>query len=867
MFEDNLDNVYEELYRRRTEGLHHRFPGWYRAVVEETNDPLQIRRARIRCPELHNNDVKTEDLPWALPAPWHGGRNAGSWAHPAIKDIVYICFEKNHPYTIIYCSAADPTRRRMYSMWSIYTKSPLSVTEDGTPAETPTEFIEKYLPKDGRPMSMGFNDRYGHFLFFNSVGFAPKTHKVEPASVGTDALAESDFNVAKAQPVDNDPDTKYIAMGTKYGHHMLFGDQGYEWPKEFKGDFEEDKGFEEKRYKYFIKLFNEQKPKERDQRRIEFRTRMGHLIQMRDVGGAKSRSGEYGDQKTIGNSDGRDERWMKFRTKGGHLMQMIDVGFDPEADNYYKRLTQSEFGEEMDNEKELGEDKRMIRLITRHGNMLILDDRGSDPIDASGKLTPHGNGFLLRTRKGFQIQGLDKPELDHLLIVSPKDQIIEINDRLNYINIATASSGQLHTDINPTSLKSTTGTSTYVESSGQKYDPASNTYHMILDKENCMVRLKTPTGAGIEMRDEEAPCGEMVETRDRENRAVWMSAKDNWLLIRGKKGVKYILLDDNDDVILIRNEDGKIQIRAKNNIEIKSDEGDICLEALRGQIGIKAKSIEISTEGATHKIDARGIGTTRTIQGARLEGFHPEMGCLFGEGGTAPGKGSGKPSRKSGSPCEIEDKILLRKKPEDFDKERGCETNKDQKGPVPTSVIISPPGGGGGGGLSSPPSPANPPPRSLTSPEDIPSASDPPPPPLVEDPIEDISPGGGGVLWYGLSAKFQDEVEELGLLTASLSNNLNTPNTPEDEIATEIHLARSIDIASGSKQAILSQKRYGDFTFILRIRNVPEGDLLVPVPDDDELVVYSGDIPFEGNIEIFEIGTVELTQPPAFPDA
>lgn len=876
MFEDNLDNVYDELFRRRSVGLHHRFPGWYRAVVEETNDPLQFYRVRIRCPELHNSDVKVEDLPWALPAPWHGGRNSGSWASPAIKDIVYVCFEKNHPYTIIYCSAADPTRRRMYSMWSIYTKSPLSVTEDGTPAETPVEYEEDYLPKDGRPMSMGMNDRYGHFFFFNSVGFSPKTHKIEPASVGTDALAKKDFNVAKAQPEDNEPDTKYVAMGTKYGHHMMFGDQGYKWFEEFKGDFEEDKDFEEKRYKYFVKFFNEQEPKDRDQRRIEFRTRMGHMMELRDVGWDKSRSGEYGDQKTIGDSQGRDERWMKFRSKGGHLMQLIDVGFDPESDNYYKRLNKSEFGE-MDEEDQLGEDKRMIRLISRHGNQLILDDRGSDPVDASGKTSPHGNGFLLRTRKGFQIQGVDKPELDHLLIVSPKEQVIEINDKEEYINLSTTSSGQLHTDINPTSLRSTTGTSTYVESSGQKYDPASNTYHMILDKKNCMVRLKTPTGAGIEMRDKEAPCGEWVETRDSENRAVWMSAKDNYMLIRGKKGVKYILLDDNDDVILIRNEDGKIQIRAKKNIEIKSDEGDICLEALNGQVGIRAKSVDIQTSGASHKIDGTGIGTTKIIQGQTLLGFHPQMGCLFGAGGTAPGSGAGRDGSKSGNPCKVEDKILLRKKPDDFDKERGCETNKDQKGPVPTSVIISPPGGGTGGGLPpsgggggggpQPSSPVDPPPRSPTSPEDIPAANEPEPPPPVEDPIEDINPGGGGVLWYGLSAKFKDEIGDLGLLVASLSNNLNTPNTPDDEIAVELHLARSVEIASGNKQAVLSQKRYGDVTLVLRIRNVPDGDLLSDVEDDDDLVSYKGDIPFDSNIEVFEIGNKELTQPPLFPNA
>ena len=108
--EDNLDHIFNRFGERRNRELNQRFNGWYRAIVEETNDPLNFRRVRVRVPELHDVDTEVERLPWALPAPWHGGINAGSFNHPVIKDVVYVCFEKNHPYVIIYCAAPDSTR-------------------------------------------------------------------------------------------------------------------------------------------------------------------------------------------------------------------------------------------------------------------------------------------------------------------------------------------------------------------------------------------------------------------------------------------------------------------------------------------------------------------------------------------------------------------------------------------------------------------------------------------------------------------------------------------------------------------------------------------------------------------------------------
>ena len=59
------------------------------------------------------------------------------------------------------------------------------------------------------------------------------------------------------------------------------------------GDADNDRDFEIKRYKYNLRLLNEDKPNsvDRDQRRYEVRTRAGHKFEMRDVGWAQANGG------------------------------------------------------------------------------------------------------------------------------------------------------------------------------------------------------------------------------------------------------------------------------------------------------------------------------------------------------------------------------------------------------------------------------------------------------------------------------------------------------------------------------------------------------------------------------------------------
>ncbi len=173
--------------------------------------------------------------------------------------------------------------------------------------------------------------------------------KNPPPPPDHDAIQASQFNQQQVPPEVNNPDRKYMARVTKYGHIFIMGDQGYHWQKgtststetvtatiqeldsqgspigtptdagtfqttvnselgEFTGDFQKDEEFETKRWKALQKLLNEGKPKaeDGDQRRIEARTRYGHKLEMRDVGWAqespkasKTREGEFGPPATV----------------------------------------------------------------------------------------------------------------------------------------------------------------------------------------------------------------------------------------------------------------------------------------------------------------------------------------------------------------------------------------------------------------------------------------------------------------------------------------------------------------------------------------------------------------------------------------
>lgn len=163
---------------------------------------------------------------------------------------------------------------------------------------------------------------------------------------------------------------------------------------------------------------------------------------------------------------------------------------------------------------------------------------------------------------------------------------------------------------------------------------------------------------------------------------------------------------------------------------------------------------------------------------------------------------------------------------------RGCAPNKAESGDIPSM------GGGGGPGGNTPPSgggggtpPVDPPEVITPSADEFPESDVLPPPPYEPnppDPLSDESPdgGNGGVLWYGVSETWLQEIVEKGILLSSLANNKNDPSNL-NVVSEFIELASRIETAKGKDFVELSQRRYGGRGVILRIKAVEDTALLI----------------------------------------
>ena len=89
-------------------------PGFYRGVVEDINDPEKAGRVRIRILGIHSDNktyVKTQDLPWAIPATsigvdGGGLRNIGNFKVPDIGSQVFLFFEaEDHNFPVYFAAA------------------------------------------------------------------------------------------------------------------------------------------------------------------------------------------------------------------------------------------------------------------------------------------------------------------------------------------------------------------------------------------------------------------------------------------------------------------------------------------------------------------------------------------------------------------------------------------------------------------------------------------------------------------------------------------------------------------------------------------------------------------------------------------
>ena len=662
----NFDETWTKFMEARSKPLNERFPGQYRSLIVETNDPLNMGRVRFRCPDMHDADLEVAMCPWANPATDLGG-NAKRFISPCIGDWVWVTFEKQHPYGPIYTGFADPLKRRLYALPQIHRPTGESYDVNGNAQPSKNDFDKDYLPKDGRPMSHGWQDRYGNIDMHSAVGYYPAEHEIAP-----DALGRESFS----NPKVNDPDRKYMMRATKYGHMMIMSDVGYYWKKvndsvgEFTGNAQKDEDFEIKRWKWYQTLANEDKPKQTDQRKVSIQTRYGHKFELRDVGWAqpgpfnsKSRP-DYTEEAYLSDERERDERWIKLRTKAGMLIQLSDIGSDPSKDETIK----SSLLDDINKQDRLGEptgkledwkdkDARFIRFVSRHGYKFAIDDRGSSKQAAEAEESPRGNGILIKGRRtasskkqdktgtpvGFFWEFNENNEANHSTWGSPLGNTIELNDRYQYLMLAANLPDW------PAPYKGLSENE-FVRKPTAKV-AESNSHHLKIDGDNEYIRLKTRAGKGkgpdkpsvtvasggenqgFEARDCEEGDGPWVELVDAERRGFWMSKKYQLSCWRAKSGSEMlqVLDDQNKHMLLLNlNSSGMIEIYSQGEVGIFSDtrirlqsEGTIELLARSGIImqsaGAKAALSGDGLNVAT-KISADVLNARTVIAGSFVEG-------------------------------------------------------------------------------------------------------------------------------------------------------------------------------------------------------------------------------------------------------
>lgn len=664
---DNMHIIWDKFFSQRGKVLWERFPGHYRAIVVETNDPLNINRVRFKCPDMHDFDLLPEYCPWAVPSPEFGGLRTGRFVHACIGDWVWISFERQHPYAPIWVGFANPTRRKFYTYPQVFSITPLSVDAEGRVDGRPEDYDIDYLPSDGRPMAHGWQDRYGNLDMHSSVGYYPVEHAKSGSVQGNDAIAQESFGDPLGAPRSNQPDKKYMVRCTKYGNMLLMGDQGYWWKKgeiedtgEFVGDFAEDEQYEIKRWKYLQRLINEDKPDSTrpngDQRRILTMTRYGHRIECRDVGWgqkgpmeSKSRSGEYGPPAFVSVEEKNDFRWIKIRTKGGMLFQAYDKGSDPGKDVLIKRKLVEEQGHLSEREDKYWakKDARWMRLVTRHGLKIVLDDRGTDPIDSLKKESPRPNGILIKGRRTPMVKGKEKrgnPRgfywefnendlANHTSWGTPMGLAMEMNDRYQYMMLS-ASMGD-----GWASKWRGIKENEFIRKPTMLRHPERNSHHLKLDHDNEYLRLKTRANRGtkpklgvnrsgvgpnalhqgLEARDGSQGDGPWVELVDCQHRGMWFSKYLKLGIWRAQKKRKmYMYMDEPKREIVVYNKDGKTIIYANKDIHIVSDR-NICFEA-KQNITMKAGNAIKMQAGGTKMTVGAAVSTNVRVNAASFRG-------------------------------------------------------------------------------------------------------------------------------------------------------------------------------------------------------------------------------------------------------
>lgn len=632
------------------------FPGIYLAQVIDTNDPLNVGRVRFICPELHDSDMDLSMTQWAVQAPFTGSPRAGMWSAPVKGDIISIMFQKGDPHSPMWMGVVHPTTRRHYPLLSQHQPSQTAQDINGN-ADTsrPSDEDSEYLPQDGRPMGVGIADPYGSTLWLSGIGFFPKEHAKPPEPVGIDPITKNAYKQRNSPPKVNDPDMKFMAAVTKYGNYMLLSDVGYEWKKdgtygEIEGDFLKDDEFEIGRAKALRRQFTQDRTTGKDERRIEFATRYGHLFLMSDVGWAqsgpkdsKSRPGEYlSEGRYLSRESARDERWIKIRTRGGMLFQMSDIGLDPGQDEYITRTSKENIDADPDYDRILSskDDARFMRMSTRYGWKFVLDDTESDSVKPEQEEKPRAKGILLKGRRtgasktnndkkdnptGYYFEIQERDSANRLSIGSPLGSAIELSDNFEY---AALTAGGAKGQAMPwRGLQE----NEFTERSLVEQNPSILGNMLFLDNENKFVMLRTRSGmgpepdnnnivnddvgrfrAGFEARDGENGDGSWVEINDSDNRGMWLTRKNKMLILRsgGDPVKQLIVMNDGDNKISIYNTDpdGKVEIYTAGDLEARAD-GNVKMFAGKKFDISAVESIRLRGGNSILEINDKGVQT------------------------------------------------------------------------------------------------------------------------------------------------------------------------------------------------------------------------------------------------------------------
>jgi hypothetical protein len=205
---------------------------------------------------------------------------------------------------------------------------------------------------------------------------------------------------------------------------------------------------------------------------------------------------------------------------------------------------------------------------------------------SGGRTTEKGN------QRGFNFEFNENDLLNRTMWGSPAGQAMEINDRYQYIMVAST--------LGPDFQEKFRG----VEENEFNRKPIAmgdaelRTHHLKIDLENEYIRLKTRAGnglgplnakgsaaggginAGFEARDgNSGGDGSWVELVDSSDRGLWLSENNKLAALRASLGAPmYQYIDQKNNVVAVFNgqSSGITQIYAKGNVNIISD-GDINL--------------------------------------------------------------------------------------------------------------------------------------------------------------------------------------------------------------------------------------------------------------------------------------------------